>query len=55
MRWRRSGLTREEADLVGYALTIAIGDGGIDDPHEVKLARKLLAKLNNEMEMEKKS
>jgi hypothetical protein len=55
MRWRRSGLTRVETEIVGYALTIAIGDGWIDDPDEVKQAQKLLAKLNNEMEMEKKS
>lgn len=50
MMWRRSGLTREEADIVGYALTVALGEGWIDDPGEVKKAQALLAKLNNEME-----
>lgn len=47
---RRTGLSREDADIVGYALTIAIGEGWIDDPDEVKRAQALLAKLNTELE-----
>lgn len=49
---RRSGLTREEIEIVGYALTVAISDGWLDDPDEVKQARALLAKLNYETEKE---
>jgi hypothetical protein len=50
---RRTGLTREENDIVGYAVTVAIGEGWFNDPDEIKRAQALLMKLNNEMEMEK--